>query len=101
METYERQIQDISFRYDGETAEIQEKLTMAFEIAASLRKLLDEKEIILQQLRNSKDQQEIQVMQLKSKLDEAIHSLELRNNEITDQQKQFEEIKKNMHEYIR
>ena len=100
-ENYEKQLQEVSFRYDGETAEIQEKLTMAFEIASSLRKLLDDKETLLQQLKHAKDQQEIQIIQLKSKLDQSINKLENKTIELKELQHQFEEIKKNMQEYIK
>jgi chromosome segregation ATPase len=101
VENYEKQLQEVSFRFDGETAEIQEKLTMAFEIASSLRKLLDDKETLLQQLKLAKDQQEIQIIQLKSKLDQNLNKLENKNIELKELQFQFEEIKGNMQEYIK
>jgi hypothetical protein len=37
-------------KFDGDSAATQEKLNSAFEIASSLRKLLDDKELHVQQL---------------------------------------------------
>ncbi len=102
-DTLEKQLHDVSFRYEGETAEkvgIQEKLNTAFDIAASLRKLLDEKEEIIRQMRTSRDRQESQIEHLQHQLHLNEMELEERGGIIQDLQAQFEEIKKNMQECI-
>lgn len=54
LEEYDQRMKEICLKFDGDSAATQEKLTSAFEIASSLRRLLDDKEIHVQQLINVK-----------------------------------------------
>ena len=50
VEECDRHLKELCVKFDGDSAATQEKLNSAFEIASSLRKLLDDKELHVQQL---------------------------------------------------
>ncbi len=50
IEEYDKKMKEICMKFDSDSAATQDKLTSAFEIASSLRKLLDDKELNIQQL---------------------------------------------------
>lgn len=54
VEEYDKKLKELCMKFDADSAATQEKLNSAFEIAASLRKLLDDKELHVQQLLSMK-----------------------------------------------
>jgi hypothetical protein len=50
IENYDQRLKEACQKFDGESIATQDKLTAAFEIASSLRKLLDDKELHVHQL---------------------------------------------------
>ena len=56
IDSYTMQLKESTQKYEEETGETQEKLNMAFEIVGSLKKLLEQKEDYVEQLKVAKEQ---------------------------------------------
>lgn len=104
IDNYAKQLKEAYDRFEGESAQTQGKLNMAFEIAASLRyfplwggflisqrKLLEQKESYIEQLKSSKDQLEHRLNQIKSRMDESGHTLKSKESQIHELHQQVEE----------
>lgn len=56
IDSYTMQLKEATHKYEEDTTETQEKLNMAFEIVGSLKKLLEQKEDYVEQLKIAKEQ---------------------------------------------
>lgn len=97
---YEKKLESTNQKLAGESSDATNRLNQAFEIAASLRKLLDEKETQILQLKRSKDQQDLQIQHYATRLEEARELLSLKDEQIKELQDQLDSIQDTSKDYI-
>lgn len=94
-----KQLKETYGRLDGENAETQEKLNMAFDIASSLRKLLDEKEAYLEQLKIAKEEAENNAEEYRTRCLEANTTIQVQQQQVEELQQQLEAAQNTSHDF--